>query len=161
MGCIRFCGVLAVLFREWGPAHFLNWKGPMLTRIWGHERVQLQRWFWNGSTKKGFGTRETSGHGSFQVPVDEQLFIFYNMLLCSLTSPLCANPRPCFHVVTTVRWHAFAGTRIVLLENVCGGTIQELSCRELEDVFHLRLIHGATEDSGYGATKRYRGWTFG
>ena len=56
------------------------------------------------------------------------------------------------------RWHAEAGTRVLILENVVTGTIQQLSCAELERLYDIHLIHAATEDSGYGAHKRYRGW---
>ena len=52
-------------------------------------------------------------------------------------------------------------TKIIILENVCTGNIQKLECELLSETGDLdvRVIHGCTEDSGYGGHRRYRGWT--
>lgn len=59
------------------------------------------------------------------------------------------------------RWHCFAGTRMLILENVVSGSIQELMVRELEKDYHIHVLHCATQDSGYGSQRRMRGWSFG
>lgn len=52
-------------------------------------------------------------------------------------------------------------TKIIILENVCTGNIQKLQCEILSETgdLDIRVIHGCTEDSGYGGHRRYRGWT--
>ena len=57
------------------------------------------------------------------------------------------------------RYHCHVGTRVLILENVCAGTIQQLTVSELQAYYHIRHLHAGTEDSGYGAQRRYRGWT--
>ena len=51
-------------------------------------------------------------------------------------------------------------TRVIITENVTTGSVHALAAETLgkEDMYDIRLLHTATEDSGYGGVKRYRGW---
>ena len=54
-------------------------------------------------------------------------------------------------------------TKMLLLENVVTGSIQQLTAREATSTSKMwvKVIHGDTIDSGYGGCRRQRGWTFG
>lgn len=49
----------------------------------------------------------------------------------------------------------------MILENVVAGNIQAVSMQELTSTgeVSVRVLHAATEDSGYGGHSRRRGWT--
>lgn len=50
------------------------------------------------------------------------------------------------------------GTRLIIAENVVAGSIHRLCSTVFKNEYDIRVIHTATEDSGYGCVKRYRGW---
>ena len=49
---------------------------------------------------------------------------------------------------------------IILFHPAVSTLCQEMSVAELEPNYHIQLIQAGTEDSGYGAQRRYRGWNF-
>lgn len=51
----------------------------------------------------------------------------------------------------------------MLLENVTSGSIQKLTVEMLTEgnMMDCKVIHAATSDSGFGCTRRFRGWTLG
>lgn len=61
------------------------------------------------------------------------------------------------------RFHLSSGTKVMLLENFASGSIQRLTVEMLTEgnIMDCKVIHAATPDSGYGCTRRFRGWTLG
>jgi len=59
-----------------------------------------------------------------------------------------------------VRFQLAAGTRLMILENVVSGSIHKLTADILshDSKCAIETIHAATQDSGYAANRRYRGW---
>lgn len=55
------------------------------------------------------------------------------------------------------------GTKVVLCENAVTGRVQK-TCAETfsrASMYDVKTIHVCSEDTGYGAIKRYRGWNLG
>lgn len=60
-------------------------------------------------------------------------------------------------------WHKVHGTKCLVAENVCTGTIHQ-ECAELlagDGTYDIRVVHTSPDDVGYGAIKRQRGWFHG
>lgn len=55
------------------------------------------------------------------------------------------------------------GTKLVFCENVVTGNVQKRCSQTFAAAsqYHIRTLHVCTEDTGYGAIKRYRGWKLG
>lgn len=51
-------------------------------------------------------------------------------------------------------------TKIMVLENVTSGSVQEVSiqCLTASGEVDARCLHASSDDSGYGAIRRHRGW---
>lgn len=59
-----------------------------------------------------------------------------------------------------VRYQLHAKTKLMLLENVCTGSIHRLTAEELSaGGCEIKTIYASTDDSGYGGIRRYRGWS--
>lgn len=79
--------------------------------------------------------------------------------------PTSRNPvellKGCLALVPPCRFHLQNQTRVMIAENVVSGTIQKLTSEtwSANDDMEIRVVFAATEDSGYGGHRRYRGWT--
>ena len=63
-------------------------------------------------------------------------------------------------VLVSARFHRQAGTKIQILENLTTGSIQEVTVQALreDNLYDTRNLHCNTDDTGYGGTRRFRGW---
>ena len=63
--------------------------------------------------------------------------------------------------LTHLRYQLHSKTKLMVLENVTTGSIHRITAEELShnNVCDVRVTYAATDDSGYGGMRRYRGWT--
>ena len=68
-----------------------------------------------------------------------------------------------FSKIVYARWQKENGTKVVLCENVVTGNVQKRCAETFSagSMYDIKTIHVCSEDTGYGAIKRYRGWNLG
>ena len=77
----------------------------------------------------------------------------------SLMGPSLRDDGPgCRALLTHIHGQLQKGTKLLLMENVCTGSTQELTAKEATSTgkMWLKVIHADTIDSGYGGCRRQR-----